>query len=71
MINTNFSAAIVSAWVRSWLYFLFKQESVEAGDKETTGVAEKESEVHMNIFEYGYALIFSAIAKNLSFARHQ
>ncbi|NXI31326.1 AMPH protein, partial [Sterrhoptilus dennistouni] len=26
-------------------------ESVEAGDKETTGVAEKESEVHMNILE--------------------
>ncbi|NXP38557.1 AMPH protein, partial [Leiothrix lutea] len=26
-------------------------ESVEAGDKETTGVAEKESEVHLNILE--------------------
>ncbi|NXA80088.1 AMPH protein, partial [Thryothorus ludovicianus] len=28
-------------------------ESVEAGDKDTTGVAEKESEVHMNRLEYG------------------
>ncbi|NXQ17660.1 AMPH protein, partial [Peucedramus taeniatus] len=28
-------------------------ENVEAGDKETTGVAEKESEVHMNRLEYG------------------
>lgn len=47
------------------------QENVEAGDKETTGVAEKESEVHMNRLEYGCALIFSTIAKNLSFACHQ
>ncbi|KFO54913.1 Amphiphysin, partial [Corvus brachyrhynchos] len=30
-------------------------ESVEAGDKETTGVAEEESEVHMNRLEYGSA----------------
>ncbi|NXE23943.1 AMPH protein, partial [Ardeotis kori] len=30
-------------------------DSVEAGDKETTGVAEKESEVHMNSLESGVA----------------
>lgn len=52
-------------------YFLFVQESVEAGDKETAGVAEKESEVHMNRLEYGCALISSTIAKSLSFACHQ
>ncbi|NXC86766.1 AMPH protein, partial [Cercotrichas coryphoeus] len=34
-------------------------ESVEAGDKETTGVAEKESEVHMNRHEHGCASVVS------------
>ncbi|NWV96808.1 AMPH protein, partial [Machaerirhynchus nigripectus] len=37
-------------------------ESVEAGDKETSGVAEKESEVHMNRLEYGSSEDSAAVA---------
>ncbi|NXR48070.1 AMPH protein, partial [Hippolais icterina] len=37
-------------------------ESVEAGDKETTGVAEKESEVHMNILETAASEDSAAVA---------
>ncbi|NXM62213.1 AMPH protein, partial [Illadopsis cleaveri] len=46
-------------------------ESVEAGDKETTGVAEKESEVHMNILETAASEDSAAVAAGAATAEQE